>query len=437
VKILNLTLAALILSASVLSAVSVLDSSFGVAGTVTTDFSGGNDWADDIALQPDGKIVAAGSSNGNFALARYNTDGQLDATFGAAGKVITDFSGTDVVRGLALQGDGKIVVAGWTQLSSIDSDFALARYNSDGSLDLTFGNGGKVTTDFSQQYEGAHDLVLQTNNKIVVAGWVQRRGAMGDLFKDFALARYNSDGSLDPTFGNGGRVTTDFSGQCEEAFGLALQSDGKMVVAGGVDIDCDISFDDVPFNEFALARYNSDGSLDGAFGGSGGKITTDFKSQGQFGWANDVVLQPNGKIVVAGVHYGGFGLIRYDADGSLDATFGSAGLVHTDFGLVMEDTVLADMVHELALQPDGKIVAAGESSFFAAYFALARYNSDGSLDGKVATRFDFRDRAFAVALQPDGKIIAAGQACLPNCDFGLARYNSDALRRSPRQITSQ
>src|SRR5262245_21502546 len=130
----SVTLAALILAATVLCAASVLDSAFGVAGTVTTDFSGGNDWADDVALQPDGKIVAAGSSNGNFALARYNTNGQLDAAFGASGKVITDFSGSDVVRGVALQGDGKIVVAGWTHPSSNTSDIALARYNSDGSL---------------------------------------------------------------------------------------------------------------------------------------------------------------------------------------------------------------------------------------------------------------------------------------------------------------
>ncbi len=274
--------------------------------------------------------------------------------------------------------------------------FALARYNSDGSLDSTFGTGGLVTTDFGGT-DIAEAAILQPDGKII---------AVGRASNDFALARYTSDGSLDSTFGTGGLVTTDLGGT-DIAEAVALQPDGKIIAVGRAG------------NDFALVRYTSDGSLDSTFG-TGGIVTTDFG--GGTDIANAAVLQPDGKIIAVGMSGSDFALARYNSNGSLDSAFGTGGLVTTDFGG-------ADSANGVALQPDGKIIAVGRAS---SDFALARYNSDGSLDstfgtgGLVTTEFGGTDFANGVALQPDGKIIAVGRTGSGiNTDFGLARYDSD------------
>src|SRR5215471_5387552 len=313
-----------------------LDTTFGSGGIVITDF-GGDDVATSVALQSDGKIVAAGRTLvggvSSFALGRYNSDGSLDTTFGTGGKVTTDSLGDAFA--LSIRSDGKIVVAGGRTQSP--SNFALARYNSDGSLDSTFGSGGKVErTDFSGLFVA---LVLQPDGKIVVAG-----GKNGD----FVLVRYNGDGSLDTTFGSGGTLTTDFSGRDDEAYALAIQSDGKIVAAGRTTTTSGSVMSD-----FALARYNSDGSLDASFG-TGGKVTTAFPSPFP-GAAYSMALEPDGKIVAAGGGLdveSGIRLARYNSDGSLDITFGVGGKV----GLSDPDG------KSIALQPDGKIVV-GTSLF--------------------------------------------------------------------------
>jgi uncharacterized delta-60 repeat protein len=358
-----------------------------------------------LALQPVGA-----------PLGRGRRPGDLDPTFGSGGKVTTDFAGgSDVAIGVALQPDGKIVAAGSaTPKATIFSDFALARYNSDGSMDATFGSAGKVTTDFGGDGDRADSVALQLDGKIVAAGTTSTPGVGG--FSHFALARYNSDGSLDATFGSGGKVITDFGGGAEA---VALQPDGKIVAAGSASPGATIFFD------FALARYNPDGSLDATFG-SGGKVTTEFT--GNFDQANAVALQPNGKIVAAGNTGAGtshdFALARYNPDGSLDATFGSGGKVTTDF------TGGSDQATALSLQPNGKIVAAGTASTGTILeFALVRYKKHGGLDpsfgsgGKVTTDFTgSNDVAWGVALQPDRKIVAVGGAGTVNSDFALARY---------------
>jgi uncharacterized delta-60 repeat protein len=280
-----------------------LDATFGSAGKVTTDFGGDSDRAQSVALQPDGKIVAAGTtstpgvSGADFALARYNPDGSLDATFGSAGKVTTDFGGG--AEAVALQPDGKIVAAGSASPgATIFSDFALARYNPDGSLDATFGSGGKVTTEFTANFDQANTVALQPNGKIVAAG---RTGA--GTSHDFALARYNPDGSLDATFGSGGKVTTDFTGGSDQAFGVALQPNGKIVAAGTAHTGTIL--------EFALVRYKKHGGLDPSFG-SGGKVTTDFTGSNDLAFG--VTLQPDRKIVAvgdAGTVNSDFALARY------------------------------------------------------------------------------------------------------------------------------
>jgi len=320
-----------------------LDATFGNDGKVITDF-GGNDSGNAVALQKDGKIVVAGDSGlyppCDFAVARYNTNGSLDFTFGIEGKVTTDLGGaTDIGNAVALQKDGKIVVAGQSDAEG-DNDFAIARYNTDGSLDLTFGMGGKVTTDFGGIDRGLA-VTLQKDGKIVVAGFASN---------DFAVARYNMDGSLDLTFGTGGKVTTDFGGN-DSGNAVVLQKDGKIVVAG------------TSGGDFAIARYNTDGSLDLTFGDNG-TVTTDFG--GNFDRGRAVALQKDGKTVVAGGAPSGFGIARYNTDGSLDLTFGMEGKVITDFGVGSEEG------YGVALQKDGKVVVAGAVSDLS-NFGVARY----------------------------------------------------------------
>ena len=205
-----------------------------------------------VALQPDGKIIAAGSSDGTFALARYTPDSALDSSFGSRGTVTTPFGrGSAYASALALAPDGRIVAAGVA-----GSEFALARYNADGSLDTSFGDGGKVTTGFDPADvtdDRVAEIVLQPDGKIVAAGTIYN----GSNY-DFALARYDPDGSLDSGFGAGGTVTTALGPNHDFASALALQPDGKIVVGG---LSEQLSGDG-----FALARYNADGSLDMNFG---------------------------------------------------------------------------------------------------------------------------------------------------------------------------
>ena len=222
-----------------------LDTSFGGDGKVTTDFTRFVDDGLAVALQPDGKIVMVGGAgfggpNERFALARYNTDGSPDTTFGGDGKLTTDFSPyPDVAFAVAIQGDGHIVVAGGARLLPYPNPtWALARYDTDGSLDTSFGGDGKVTTDFTRGDDDAYSMALQADGKIVVAGQAALRNAK------FALARYGTDGSLDPTFGADGKLVTNITPGYDSAFQVVIQPDGKIVAAGTAG-----------FTRFAVWRY--------------------------------------------------------------------------------------------------------------------------------------------------------------------------------------
>jgi uncharacterized delta-60 repeat protein len=348
--------------------------------------------------------------------------GALDPTFGTGGKVTTDFfRHFDEAAALVVQADGKLVAAGGTARPAAGGrttdDFALARYNPDGTLDRQFGAGGKVTTDFFGDSDGANALVLQADGKLVAAGPAFTGGGSNP---DFALARYTPSGHLDKGFGTEGKVTTDFAGNHDIATALVVQPDGKLVAAGYTLSQSGSASD------FVLARYNPDGSLDASFG-TGGKVTTFF---GFFAQAFGLVVQADGKLVAAGFTRGAgdFVLVRYNPDGSLDASFGTGGIVTTFFG--------SGEAHALALQADGKLVAAGRAVVGSSFdFALARYNPDGSLDptfgtgGIVTTDFAANfDEALGLALQADGKLVAAGAATFgptqDDIDFALARYSA-------------
>ena len=388
-----------------------LDPGFGSGGKVLTGL-GADDHANDVAVQPDGKIVSVGASadsilqESDFALTRHNADGTLDAGFGSGGKVKTAINNmippeefqSGEARAVALQSDGKIVVAGgaWRGYENC-CWFVVARYNSNGSLDTSFGGGdGRVFTDFGQPEEATDVAIEPVTGKIVAAGYVGGRAA---------VARYNPDGSPDTTFSDDGMVSANPGGPSAEEGGdaraLVLQPDGKIVVAGEVG---------TTLFDFSLIRYNHDGSLDTGFG-TNGIQRTDF---GDYDSAEALAVQSDGKIVAAGASGDRFAVARYTTNGTLDTSFDGDGRVLTPGG----------SAEDMKLQSDGRIVVAGRSGDD---FAVLRYNTDGSLDsgfgtgGKAITGFGATDVAHGVALQSDGAIVAAGQGGT-NVDFALARY---------------
>lgn len=417
-----------------------LDPTFGSRGTVRTDFSGNIDQANAVAIQPDGKIVAAGSSFSSaktvedFIVARYNANGSLDKRFGSNGKITTDFfRNVDSIEALVIQPDGKIVVAGFAQLAGSGGTprvFALARYTSDGRPDTGFGNGGSVTTSFGGTFAVASAIMVQPDGKIVVAGTADFNPRVPGSGLDFALARYTANGSLDASFGDAGKIVFDFFGSFDQANAAVLQPDGKIIVVGSASYDS--------FNRdigFALTRINPDGSTDFGFGSGGKQITSFFDAGAK---ANGVVVQPDGRFVVAGTASDSatrpvatdFALARYNSDGSLDSSFGIGGESSVPFA----DSA-TEQANALVLAPDGKIIVAGAAfRTFATPpdFALRRYNADGSIDtsfgtdGVITTDIaGGTDHAQAVALQADGKIVAAGRAFRSNFDLTLARYLND------------
>ena len=279
-----------------------LDASFGIDGTVSTSFGdigGGAALPRSLVIQSDGKIIVAGYGDKigkyNFILARYNIDGSLDTSFDNDGRVNTDFGEGEKANSVAIQSDGKIIVAGETGFS----DFALVRYNTNGSLDASFGSFGQVITPIGTGKDVANDLAIQPDGKIVVAGY-----SKNSTDEDFALVRYNSDGSLDVSFDTDGIVITDFNpGRSDFAQSMAIQSDGKIVLAGYSNGAS--SFE----QNLALARYNINGSLDVTFDNDG-KVNNAF-SRNTHG--RSVAIQSDGKIVVAGDYNNyEFFVVRYN-----------------------------------------------------------------------------------------------------------------------------
>jgi len=358
-----------------------VDPSFGFAGRSVVNLPQGKGEVLSLAMQSDGKIVSAGLTRDStgapsrFLITRHNPNGSLDIGFGSGGIVITNFStGASSANAVALQSDGKIVAAG-----SAGDRFALARYNSDGSLDLTFGSAGLVAAQFQpgdpNNYSLASSLAIQSDGKIVIAGdSFVRNPALSSYVTDcnVGLARFNSDGTLDPTFGTGGIVISDF-GSFDRADALAIQPDGKILVAG------DSSGTAVgPYTAY-LFRHNSDGSADQIFGsgGLGASISGSFDVAA-------LALQPDGKIILSGTALNAspasadFALARFNSDGALDSGgFGVAGLAITDFDWTGSGGSRQNVASSLALQADGKILVGGYSG---SSFALLRHKTDGSPD---------------------------------------------------------
>jgi uncharacterized delta-60 repeat protein len=326
-----------------------LDSSFGSEGVVTTAMTGEYmiDYAvPALAQQPDGKFIfAAHEPTGRmlgkvdqfgFVVIRYLADGTIDRTFGQNGSAITSFAGGwfASARAVCVQPDGKLVAAGFTVLNELDH-FALVRYLPDGSLDRSFGEAGVATLALSHGKKGQigqgflnrgpFALVLQPDGRLIAAGATE--GLKGRTV--FGLARFLPDGTPDRSFGVDGIAATDF-GDGGVAFAAALQQDGKVVVAGTTGIaDLPFTRGEPPCEKFALARYLPNGGLDAGFG-VGGKVVGD-----QCGRPQAIGIQPDGKLIAAGrteTRQGEvFALARYLPDGRLDSTFGTGGMVTTEF----------------------------------------------------------------------------------------------------------
>jgi uncharacterized delta-60 repeat protein len=407
------------------------DLSFGTDGFVRTEFGlGSDDWATKIELLKDGRMLVIGSSvqeegsPSDIALARYLADGSLDPSFGVGGLAKIDLgpSGDDQAMSGLLQPDGRIVIAGVSNAAG-QQDFVLVRRRSDGTPDPSFGSGGHVLTDVSatrDDLDWGNAVARQPDGKLVVVGQTTRRRAGRVL----ALARYTPRGTLDRSFGDRGKVITNLKRSPDEwAAAVAIQPDGKLVVGGG-SLEGDA--------EWVLARYQRDGRLDPSFGNTGSTLT----KPGLLGTGEirALLLTSGGKIVAVG---GGSGrgssyriaIVRYRPDGRVDPTFGRRGRVVTPV-----DSSFSANAFDAARQRDGKIVVAGASR---GRILVARYLRNGSLDptfGKagVAIRQPPESRseyASGVALQGDGRIVVAGGSApldsegFPGAsDFALARF---------------
>jgi uncharacterized delta-60 repeat protein/uncharacterized repeat protein (TIGR02059 family) len=390
---------------------------FGLGGMVMTDFGSGFDWTQDQSHSVsvvDGKILVVGKSNDDFALVRYNADGSLDTSFGGGdGKVTVDIGVNDYAYGAKVQTDGSILVAGRSG-SSGAYDFALTRFTAAGVLDNSFGTNGSVKTSdagiFDNREYGDYSVAMQTDGTTLVAG------SVGD---DFALARYTAAGVLDTSFGGGdGFVTTNFSEGSWEAARAVVQTAAGILVAGHW------------FGDFALARYTNAGVLDTSFGGGDGFVTTHSASSG-----HAIAEQTDGKIVVAGQSWYNnaesrdLALVRYNANGSLDTSFGGGdGIVTTDLGW----GPLSWDNYSVAMQGEKILVQVTVNNGGSMAFALARFDANGSLDttfgggdGKVMIDFGgmwAQDCSFA--FDADGNILVNGTTM---GDFVLARYTADGV----------
>jgi len=403
-----------------------LDTTFGTNGIVITDFSY-TDIAKAITIQTDGKIILAGTSNNNFALVRYNTDGSLDTSFSGDGKVTTDFAsgGIDSANSILYMPDGKIVVAGTSNQGGQDL-FALARYNTNGSLDTTFGTlgNGRVYTAFgtANNWVG-NSLTLVTGGKFLLAGTGNDK---------FAIGRFNSDGTIDTTFGGGdGKLTVDISSNICNGWTVRCDLNNRIFVSGTMTSATS------PYDDFAMVCYTSEGVLDTTFG-TGGKVTTDFS--GYFDYAYSSILQPNDKIILVGkttnnATITNVALARYNTNGTLDASFGTGGKVVTSLSSFSTEAGMA-----VTLQNDGKIIVGGYQTDTTlnggVNFSLLRYNTDGTLDttfngdGKISTNLGSSDYGYCLETTytyPYFYFFLGGES---NGNFALVKYYGDIVPAS-------
>jgi uncharacterized delta-60 repeat protein len=401
-----------------------LDTSFGNGGVVTADLSD-FEKAEAIAIQRDGQIIiGVRNPESDFALMRYKANGTLDTTFGIGGMVQTNFLGFGgAVASVKIDSKGNIVAAGYIRTSPLeqnpDTDFAVARYTTSGALDSSFGSQGIVTRSNSiNDYITA--VAIQKDGKIIAAG--SSYGPQPS--EDFAVFRLTANGSPDLTFAGGNILFTDFYSSEDVARAIVIQSDGRIVAGGEIQRNS---------RDFGLVRYNTNGTLDSTFG-THGKVVTDIASEsGDFCY--ELLLRPvpfsltgEEQIIAAGNRYLSSNnssgvMVCYQSDGLLNPSFGVGGIVLTNFSTY-------DHIYCVVRQADGKIISAGSSydQNYPPQFTLARYNSNGTLDtgfgqgGRVFTPIGDASEVWEIALTPQGGIVAAGWAVVTERDIAIAKY---------------
>lgn len=403
-----------------------LDTGFGTGGWTILPITGSNQIGRAVTVQSDEMVIIAGydkwlTSNRNIILARYKANGVLNTNFGVGGVVTMSLSaGNDTAYAVDVQPDGKIVVAGLSTAGGVNVP-AIVRFNSDGSPDTTFGVGGVVTTSLQPASAFLLSVAVLDDGRIVAGGGVIAPSSSSEP-NTFLLMRVQSDGSMDSTLGGTGLVTTAFSSGDATSWDMAIQPDGKILLGGYRTFLTEAGF--------ALARYNTDGSLDSTFGTGG--VVTQTISGADYGYS--VLVQKDGKIVMGGKSNGG-GIVRYNSDGSYDNNFGSdpstnvvtytvAGYQSTNFS-------------KLALENNGYIVAVGSASTLGQLtpMIVVVFTPDGSPDtdfgtgGLVTTTVaSHKSAALAVTVQVDNKIVVAGSIDMDDTtgheyDMMLWRYN--------------
>ena len=403
-----------------------LDTTFGTGGITLTDVNGTNDGANGLVIQSDGKIVTGGRGTGG-TLIRYNANGSLDTTFGTGGfatQMLAPYA-TEIID-VGLQSDGKIVFAGSQNDASGNHFFVVGRALPNGALDTSFGTDGFARTAFGTGGVATKSLIIHPDGKIVVAGYAFLTNGVPAVF---AVARYDAAGNLDAGFGAGGKVTTAFDDSSEfgdQPQAVALAPDGKIVVGG-------THFSPTTFRDFQAARYNTDGSLDESFG-VGGKVVLNVMNNDL---CQALAVQPDGKVLLGGSsnNFVTFTVVRYSVNGTLDPSFGTGGIK------LGPPLVSESFMTSLAVQPDGKILAAGSSNQFPNRdVTLVRYNIDGSVDstfgnsGVVITPIGINrlDGPTEIKLQADGKIVVTGSS---EGDTFVLRYLNDLVLTPPMTIS--
>ncbi|WP_027378041.1 T9SS type A sorting domain-containing protein [Kaistella palustris] len=404
-----------------------LDNSFNQTGILSGNYSTGNNSGDALAVQPDGKIIVAGATGSSSAIKvgvnRHNADGSLDTTFGTNGKI--SFSSgwiKSFVKEIVVQPDGKIVLAGYRWDDST-GDFVLVRLNPDGSFDNTFGTAGIAIIDGGQT-EVSESFAMTNEGDFILSGYVNDH---------FSMAKVKSDGTIDTAFGTDGWVITEFGQLASYSKSIAITSEGRIIL-GGMILD-------VFENKFkyGIAAYHPDGTIDTSFG-EDGKLNFHVGPENDNDFGVKVIALKDGKILIGGHSWYATQPLRYElvvarlnADGSFDSTYGTDGFFRTRL-VENGESYLADM----ALQADGKLVLAGAANQGSAYDSgLARVTADGHLDasfgdkGKVFLHIagTTYSEIYKVILQPDGKIMVSGDMAPAGSpvQYFLARFLDKTL----------
>ena len=408
-----------------------LDTTFDGDGSLATSFdpnSALRSAIHTVLIDSNGKILAAGTatSGADFALARYNADGSLDTTFTGSGTYTSAFiAGSAGSRRIALQSDGKIVAAGFAS-----NGIGVLRLNPDGTPDNSFNTNGRAVTSFSRSLDNFNVGIDSTGRITAVAG---RTVDNSNITGDVAIARFTAAGQLDTTFDGDGKATPIFSSQSIAA-GFAILSDGSLLLAGSEAVTPLASTPNVN-RHMLVVKFGADGAVATGFGRTGRVSTPIQFADNTDDVARGMVLQSDGKFVVVGLSgtrgtqpgLSDFAVARYNANGSLDKTFGGTGHVRTAVGTG------DDIANAVAVQSDGKIVVVGSATSANGFqFAIVRYNTDGTLDttfnstGKVFTSFGTGNSAAqGVEIDATGKIVVAGYRYTTSSELVVARYNPD------------